>query len=225
MSLRDSREGMRASWDARYGGEHPVWRGPSKLDLDIPRGSTVMELGCGDGKTLISLLSEGHRVIGLDFSMRALASLRSRLPRASTAELVLGDVNAIPMADGSIDVLLAHHVLEHILERERRTAAREIARVLAPSGCLDVRAFSVDDMRRGKGKEVEKGTWLRDGIPHHYFTEEELASLLGGLTLEESRTDMTRKRYSGAVYQRAVICARFRRPQAEGQPPSMGARP
>ena len=45
---------------------------------------------------------------------------------------VLGDLTALPVADGSADLVMCYHVLEHV--RDDRQAMREIARVLTPNG-------------------------------------------------------------------------------------------
>jgi ubiquinone/menaquinone biosynthesis C-methylase UbiE len=212
MSGRAPSGERRASWDARYEGQHPVWRGLQDLDLDMPAGSLVLELGCGDGKTLRSLLSSGHRAIGLDSSRGALLACARRFPEQQRPWLVRGDLVSLPFATASFDCLLAHHVLEHLYEGERTAAAAEIARVLKPSGRLDLRVFTIQDMRRGKGEEVEACTYLREGIPHHYFTEAEVLGLFPGFIYEAVRTEIKEKRFAGDVHERAVIRARLRSP-------------
>lgn len=178
------------------------------MDLVPPRPGLALELGCGDGKTLKSLLSSGQ-VVSLDFSRRALLSCRHRLPLGPLSELVQGEMATLPFADAVFDLVLAHHVLEHLYEEERTSLAEEIVRVLKPGGALDLRAFSCGDMRQGKGREVERSTFLREGILYHYFTEEELGGLFGRLVLDEMCTSVTEKRFSGAVHRRSVILGRF----------------
>lgn len=56
--------------------------------------------------------------------------------------------------------------------------ALEITRVLKYGGKLFFRDFGVEDMRAGKGYEVEPGTYRRGhGVTTHYFTEDEAADL------------------------------------------------
>lgn len=45
---------------------------------------------------------------------------------------VLGDLSALPLADGSVDLAVCYHVLEHV--RDDRAAMRELARVLTTDG-------------------------------------------------------------------------------------------
>ena len=52
-------------------------------------------------------------------------------PSAAGVERV--DITAMPFADGTVDLLVANHVLEHV--DDDRRALREIARVLRPGGC------------------------------------------------------------------------------------------
>jgi ubiquinone/menaquinone biosynthesis C-methylase UbiE len=45
---------------------------------------------------------------------------------------VKGDISDLPFPDGSVDVILCSHVLEHVVED--RKALRELYRVLRPGG-------------------------------------------------------------------------------------------
>ena len=71
-----SREASIEAWDRKYQGAHPRWRGPAALGFQLPDEARVLELGCGDGKTLRGLVGARREVIGLDFSRRGLTSLR-----------------------------------------------------------------------------------------------------------------------------------------------------
>jgi predicted SAM-dependent methyltransferase len=48
------------------------------------------------------------------------------------------DATDMPYADGSVDAILAEHVLEHFSLAEERLVWREMARVLRPGGTLTV---------------------------------------------------------------------------------------
>jgi ubiquinone/menaquinone biosynthesis C-methylase UbiE len=204
-----SRAASIRAWDRKYQGAHPRWRGPSTHALMVPEGTRVLELGCGDGKTLRGLVGEGHETIALDFSRQALLSLRGRLGKDERAVLVEGDGSALPFASRSFQLVVAHHFLEHLEAEERRSSAIEVARVLGPGGTLSVRAFGREDMREGKGEVTEPSTYLREGIAYHYFQEEELKDLFKALTLDSVRTEVTIKRFAGELKSRVVLHASF----------------
>jgi SAM-dependent methyltransferase len=96
----------------------------------------VLDVGCGTGITLRELPAP-HAGLGLDPCAEALALCRER----GLAALVRGSATEIPLADGSMDVVLALDIVEHIDDDVR--ALREIARVLRSGGAaiLTVPAF------------------------------------------------------------------------------------
>lgn len=93
-----------------------------------PRRNRVLDVGCGTGLMLSKAAT--LKPIGLDFSHLALKFCRSRDAR----NLVRGDVIHLPFADGSLDLILALDLMEHV-ERDD-LLIREFNRVLRPGGYL-----------------------------------------------------------------------------------------
>jgi SAM-dependent methyltransferase len=177
------------AWDHLYRDGGRPWKGLPEEGLEA-RG-TVLELGVGNGKNLTAL-RPAERIIGLDRSRQALLSCR----RWHTLPLVLGDAVSLPFRDRCFDLVCASHLLGHLLEEERRRAAREMVRVLAGDGRIYVSVFGERDMRCGKGEEVEERTFLRgNGIICHYFLEGEVESLFEGLRTERSWVREMGKRF------------------------------
>ena len=59
-----------------------------------------------------------------------------------------------------------------------------------------MRVFSIDDMRFGKGTEIEKNTFARgNGIYYHYFTNTELEMLFSGFKLVNVTEIKSEKKY------------------------------
>lgn len=103
--------------------------------LRIPDGARILEVGCGRGVALPPLgrLTRPARLTGLDVDPTLLAEARRRLDeRGIEAELVHGDVRALPFPAASFDVVIDFGTCWHIADAER--ALQEIARVLAPCG-------------------------------------------------------------------------------------------
>ena len=102
-------------------------------ELGIGTGDPVADVGTSSGTNLILLRDMGFtRVAGVDPSTEAIHYCASRgLPpvRQGTAE-------AMPFDSGSLALVLATDVLEHVEDDVR--ALREFARVLAPGGHLVV---------------------------------------------------------------------------------------
>lgn len=89
-------------------------------------GEPMLDAGCGTGLNLAGLPPGST---GIDLNPRNLALIRQRLPQHKA---VLGDVEAMPFADGSFGTVLCTEVLEHVPYPEQ--ALREIRRVLRPGG-------------------------------------------------------------------------------------------
>ena len=103
--------------------------------LRLPTDARVLEVGCGRGVALPPLaeLCRPRRLVGLDVDPHLLEDARRRLERRGVeADLVHGDVRAMPLPDASVDVVVDFGTCWHIADAER--ALREIERVLAPGG-------------------------------------------------------------------------------------------
>lgn len=94
---------------------------------------TVLEAGCGEATTLAGMLGalpeRPTRVLGFDLSWSRCAEGLSYLAsRNIAAELFVGDLFRIPLADASVDVVYTSHTLEPNGGREE-AALRELLRV------------------------------------------------------------------------------------------------
>ncbi len=201
----------KSAWDESYRQEHPRWRGPSDLDLSGLKGR-VLELGCGDGKTAIALVEKGLEVVGLDTSRTALLILSKRVV-SERLSLVQADGLDLPFGEASFDCLASVHFLDHLLSGERGYAVEEMRRVLKPGGVIIGRFFSVNDMRFGKGEEIEPETYLRgNGVFNHYFTEGEILSLFDGYLPITINSSNKPTKFSGDSGHRSLITVRLRKP-------------
>jgi len=202
------------AWNREYQQKGRIWRGAPPRIPDLPLGSRVLELGCGNGKTLATMLKRPWRVAALDLSPLAVrlgggmaASLRDA---PSEANLLVADVASLPFQDAVFDAVFAFHVIGHLRENERRRAAREAARVLKAEGRLFFLEFEVEDMRAGKGLEVEPKTFRRGGgVLTHYFSEEEALDLFEMLRPVSIMTDKRATRIRGRDHVRAEVEAEF----------------
>lgn len=202
------------AWDDLYRRQPRTWRGPAeRTGLDRAPG-TILELGCGSGKTLRSL-GGADTIVALDVSSSALkACRRERIPE--NAHLVQGNATLLPITDASIDIVVAHHVLGHLLARDRVASAAEIARVLRPGGSLSIRVLSRDDMRCGAGKEIEPNTLVRGtGVFCHFFDEDEVRGLFSAFSVKSLGRQETQKSLKGSSVLRSEMIAELIRPAAD----------
>ena len=110
--------------------------------LEISEGSSVLDMGCGEGRHTIGLFIEKQiNAFGFDLSLDDLNIARSRLDDFSTQSssnsvCVFGvsDINNMPFKDGSYDSVICSEVLEHVPAPEE--SIKELIRVLKPGGVL-----------------------------------------------------------------------------------------
>jgi ubiquinone/menaquinone biosynthesis C-methylase UbiE len=100
---------------------------------DIAAGAVVADVGTGTGFLAEAALDAGARVIGIDVSEGMLEQVRSRFA-GRTFEARSGAVDALPLADGEADAVLANMVLHHAPDPSG--AIREMARALKAGGTL-----------------------------------------------------------------------------------------
>jgi ArsR family transcriptional regulator len=104
---------------------------PALLAL-LPPGQVIADLGCGTGAILPLLAPVAGRVIGVDREAAMLEVAEERTRDLPNVTLSRGLLDALPLADGSVDLALCQLVLHHV--RDLPPVFAEVARVLAPTG-------------------------------------------------------------------------------------------
>jgi len=194
------------AWDDDYRRRGRLWGGGAKNLPALDAGSTVLELGCGDGKTLAGM-PDDWIVTAVDISPEALGLSRNSV---TDAELILASACLLPFQNESLDAVFAFHVTGHLLALDRQALAREAARVLRKGGKLFFREFGKEDMRAGHGQELERDTFRRgSGIFTHYFDESEVRGLFNDLKPASVGTHRWKLRVKGQDLVRAEVEAVF----------------
>jgi SAM-dependent methyltransferase len=102
------------------------------------RPLAVLDVGCGDGRTIRLLEGSGHALHGCDFPNHAETLRRNLLPifgdAFPTRIRFVEDERHIPFESGQFDAIYANQVFEHVRFLDQLLA--ECARVLKPEGEL-----------------------------------------------------------------------------------------
>jgi arsenite methyltransferase len=130
---------------------------------EIRPGDTVLDIGCGGGiDTVLAASAAGPsgRVYALDF----LPEMLERTARAAadaglgrSVETVEGEMEAIPLPDGSVDVIVSNGVI-NLSPRKARVFA-ECARVLRPGGRFCVSDITIVEEQLPPEVLVHPAAW------------------------------------------------------------------
>jgi len=159
---------------------------------ELEAGQTVLDLGSGGG---IDVLLSARRVgptgkaYGLDMTdeMLALARENQRKAGVTNVEFLKGEIEKIPLPDGSVDVIISNCVIN--LSADKRKVLAEAFRVLKPGG-----RFAVSDVvvRGEVPEQVRKSMELWVGCVAGALEEQEFKSLLEEAGFTEVSIEPTR---------------------------------
>jgi len=173
---------------------------------DLHEGETVLDLGSGGGAdVLISArrVAPSGRAIGLDMTDEMLELARENALGAGVenAEFVKGYIEEIPLADGSVDVVISNCVIN--LAADKRRVIAEVARVLRPGG-----RFAVSDVIGDPDMDEETKADMRQwtGCIAGALTEDEFRDALAGAGFEEIEVQPTHRVHEHASS--AIVRAR-----------------
>ncbi len=116
---------------------------------------TVADLGCGTGQVTELLAPFVGRVLAVDGSEPMLEAARARLARFDNVEVRGGDLESLPLEDGTLDAAVMFLALSYVADGE--AVVREAARALRPGGRLlvvDLAPHDREDYRARFGHQA-----------------------------------------------------------------------
>lgn len=157
-------------------------------------GNTVLDLGCGSGRHVVFCARQGFLVYGLDLAPNGLAMTHDWLASEGlSADLRLHSMtDPLPFADAFFDAVISVQVIHHAEIAAIKQIVSEICRVLKTGGLAFVTTPVINHHK--DGIEIEPGTFVpttgeETGLPHHYFTVDELRSVFNEFDVEDIHTD------------------------------------
>ena len=153
--------------------------------------SKVLDLGSGNGRHVVHLARNGFLVFGLDNAPEGLEITRRWLADEDVqAELRLQDMREkLPYEDAFFDAVVSVQVIHHADIATIRRIVEEVSRVLKAGGFL----FVTVPRSRNPGvryEQMEPNTFIplegtEKGLPHHFFTREELRKVFKGYSVTD----------------------------------------
>ncbi len=128
----------------------------------------VLDAGCGDGRNLVYLLSQGINCYGIDRDAASIARLQTRAARLAPAlpagQFVVGELDHLPWPDASMDVVICSAVLHFSRDSAHFLAQlHELWRVLGPGGVFFARLASTIGLEGLRGVPAGQRLPLPDG--------------------------------------------------------------
>jgi ArsR family transcriptional regulator len=198
LVLRKRQDKTRAFFDdmaGRLGREYVPgrsWKSIAEALLLLLPPMVIADLGAGEGAFSLLLAQRAQQVIAVDNSDRMveLGSALARKQGVPALEYRKGDLEAVPIADGSVDLALFSQSLHHAMHPERAVA--EAWRILKPGGRVAI--LDLVQHRFAEARELYADVWLG-------FSEVELELMLGKAGFGNVHTAVVHKETEAPFFQ------------------------
>jgi SAM-dependent methyltransferase len=122
---------------------------PEMVQMAVPEGGCILELGCGVGRITHPLLERGYQVVAVDNSPEMLAHVRG-------AETVLSDVETLDLGRSFECVLLASHLVNTADRAQRSAFLASCRRQVADRGNVLIQRAAADRLWTGRGVSSDR---------------------------------------------------------------------
>lgn len=166
------------------------------LRSQIKPNSKVLDIGCGNGRNILSLVGVAGNITGLDNSEKAVEDARQNLKEYSNVEVVLGDALSLPFEDKSFNFAVLSMTLVNFADGKVK-ALEEMKRVVKDDGKVIISVYSekalpervsMYDQVGAKIKSEKDGyvVFETEGLTSEQFSKKELEDLANkaGLKIE-----------------------------------------
>lgn len=169
-------DAIATQWHHTRGKRGVLWPGATQFLTQLPPGSVVADVGCGDGKYFPAIWEAGSYVIGTDISLpllqqaayrggpsedlrdgpsepesRRVSEHRDHLRRRPA--VAVADCMNIPMRTKSCDAAICIAVMHHLSTKERRLRCiAELARIVKVGGLINIQAWAMEQQQNSRRK-------------------------------------------------------------------------
>lgn len=168
----------------------------------LPKGSRILDVGCGNGLPATRELALSHEVTGVDISEEQIVRASANVP---TATFIRGDVREVDLPVAAFDAIVALYLIDNIAREDYPVLFRRLSELLRPNGRLLLSAEPGED-------PWQPYTWL--GVPMFINTvpTAELVRLLREAGLSVVSTEFESQLEGGRPIEYAWIIGERLRP-------------
>lgn len=139
----------------------------------LQKGKILVDLGCGNGRDSLFFEKLGLKVFAIDASESAINALKTI--ESSKIQFVNGDfVHNDIIYNHQVDYFYSRFTIHAIDKNEETELLKNVINTLVEGGMFFIEVRSIHDEKYGKGKQVEKNTYLLDGHLRRFVDMEEL---------------------------------------------------
>ncbi|MCB1785011.1 MAG: malonyl-ACP O-methyltransferase BioC [Gammaproteobacteria bacterium] len=164
-----------------------------RLDYMRVQPRVILDIGCGTGTATEALLRRFPKamVIALDFALPMLERARRRGRWLRRPRCVCGDLDALPLAANSVDLIFANAALQWSTQPAQ--TFMDIARLLRPEGLLMFSSFGPDTLHelRAAWAQVDGRSHVHRFIDLHDYGDMLMAAGLADPVMDVERLTLT----------------------------------
>ncbi len=174
-------------WDQRYNKRSYIYgKSPAKFLAEnfdfIPSGSSILDMGMGEGRNAVFLAQKGHKVTGIDISSVAIKKARKLArERGVKIKTILGSLDKYKFGDEEFDVIICFYFVA-------RNLNSKIRKWLKPGGLLIYEADTLKEFERTNVGE-------RD----YYLKPQELLKMFPGFKVIKYEEPLHESKYRASI--------------------------
>ena len=122
-----------------------IWPHIRQFLDSLPPNSTVLDIGCGNGKNMMYDGRTDLKMFGIEKSQALCDICNER-----GLNVIQGDAHSLPFEDNSFDAVIMIAVIHHIHPSEHKQVLNEISHILKPGGKCLITNWAVEQPENAK---------------------------------------------------------------------------
>lgn len=111
------------------------------LRNNISSNQKVLDIGCGNGRNILSIADITRTITGVDIDSKAVEDTEQNTIQYPKIKVVQGNVTSLPLKDKSFDVVIFSMTLVN-LDNQKEKALSEMKRVIKDNGKIIISVYS-----------------------------------------------------------------------------------
>jgi ubiquinone/menaquinone biosynthesis C-methylase UbiE len=108
---------------------------------NVKNGDKVLDVGCGNGRTILSMVDIAESITGLDIDPKAVEDTKKNTTNHKNVRVVLGSATDIPFEEKTFDVVVFSMTLVN-MDTEKSKALSEMKRVAKEDAKIIISVYS-----------------------------------------------------------------------------------